>query len=127
MLDIDHFKAINDGWGHGAGDAVLRDVATAMRGALRPGDVLARVGGEEFALLLLGVDAEGARPLLERLRAAAAMVPHPGAPERRVTLSGGLAPVEGLGLAALESGLRAADAALYAAKAAGRNRVVVAG
>ncbi len=127
MLDIDHFKAINDGWGHGAGDAVLRDVATAMRGVLRPGDVLARVGGEEFALLLLGVDAEGARPLLERLRAAAAMVPHPGAPERRVTLSGGLAPVEGLDLAALESGLRAADAALYDAKAAGRNRVVVAG
>ncbi|MCT0207232.1 diguanylate cyclase [Synechococcus sp. CS-1332] len=126
MLDIDHFKAINDGWGHAAGDAVLREVATAMRGVLRPGDVLARVGGEEFALLLLGVDAEGARPLIERLRAAAAMVPHPGAPEWRVTLSGGLAPVQGLGLAALESGLRSADAALYAAKAAGRNRVMVA-
>jgi diguanylate cyclase (GGDEF)-like protein len=126
MLDIDHFKAINDGWGHAAGDAVLREVATAMRGALRPGDVLARVGGEEFALLLLGVDTEGARPLLERLRAAAAMVPHPGAPKRRVTLSAGLAPVQGLGLAALENGLRSADGALYAAKAAGRNRVMVA-
>ncbi|MCP9787040.1 GGDEF domain-containing protein [Cyanobium sp. N5-Cardenillas] len=127
MLDIDHFKAINDGWGHAAGDVVLREVATAMRGALRPGDVLARVGGEEFALLLLGVDTEAARPLLERLRAAAAMVPHPGAPERSVTLSAGLAPVQGLGLAALESGLRSADGALYAAKAAGRNRVVLAG
>ena len=127
MLDIDHFKAINDGWGHAAGDAVLREVATAMRGALRPGDVLARVGGEEFALLLLGVDTEAARPLLERLRVAAASVPHPGAPERRITLSGGLAPLEGLGLAALESGLRSADGALYDAKAAGRNRVIVAG
>ncbi|MDM7951700.1 MAG: GGDEF domain-containing protein [Cyanobium sp. CZS 25K] len=49
MLDIDHFKAINDGWGHGAGDAVLCGVATAMRGVLRPGDVLARVGGEGAA------------------------------------------------------------------------------
>ena len=88
MLDIDFFKAINDGWGHGAGDVVLRDVAAAMRAVLRPGDVLARVGGEEFALLLPGVDVKGAVPLLERLRAAAATVPHPGAPSQRVTLSG---------------------------------------
>ncbi|MEA5390054.1 GGDEF domain-containing protein [Cyanobium gracile UHCC 0139] len=127
MLDIDHFKAINDGWGHGAGDLVLRDVAAAMRAVLRPGDVLARVGGEEFALLLPGVDARGAGPLLERLRAAAASVPHPGAPGQRVTLSAGVAVVQGTGLVALESGLRNADGALYAAKAAGRNRVMVAG
>jgi len=127
MLDIDFFKAINDGWGHGAGDVVLRDVAAAMRAMLRPGDVLARVGGEEFALLLPGVDVKGAEPLLERLRAAAAAVPHPGAPGQRVTLSAGVAAVQGTGLAALESGLRNADGALYAAKAAGRNRVMVAG
>lgn len=127
MLDIDFFKAINDGWGHAAGDGVLRDVATAMRNVLRPGDVLARVGGEEFALLLLGVDARGAGPLLERLRAAAAAVPHPGAPGQCLTLSAGVAIVEGTGLAALETGLRNADGALYAAKAAGRNRVMVAG
>ncbi len=127
MLDIDFFKAINDGWGHGAGDAVLRDVAGAMRAVLRPGDVLARVGGEEFALLLPGVDARGAGPLLERLRAAAAAVPHPGAPGQRITLSAGVAVVEGTGLEALETGLRNADGALYAAKAAGRNRVMVAG
>ncbi len=127
MLDIDFFKAINDGWGHGAGDEVLRDVAAAMRAVLRPGDVLARVGGEEFALLLPGVDVKGAAPLLERLRAAATTVPHPGAPRQRVTLSAGVAVVEGTGLAALESALRTADGALYAAKAAGRNRVMVAG
>ncbi len=127
MLDIDFFKAINDGWGHGAGDVVLRDVAAAMRAVLRPGDLLARVGGEEFALLLPGVDARGAGPLLERLRAAAASVPHPGAPGQRITLSAGVAMVEGTGLEALETGLHNADGALYAAKAAGRNRVMVAG
>ena len=127
MLDIDFFKAINDGWGHAAGDAVLRDVAAAMRAVLRPGDVLARVGGEEFALVLPGVDARGAGPLLERLRAAAASVPHPGAPGQSLTLSAGVAMVEGTGLAALETGLHNADGALYAAKAAGRNRVMVAG
>ncbi len=126
MLDIDHFKAINDGWGHAAGDAVLRGVSAAMLAVLRPGDVLGRVGGEEFALVLPGMDAEGARPLIERLRAAATTVPHPGAPEQRVTLSGGIAPVAGLGPQALEDGLRAADSALYAAKAAGRDRVMVA-
>lgn len=98
MLDIDFFKAINDGWGHGAGDVVLRDVAAAMRAVLRPGDVLARVGGEEFVLLLPGVDMQGAGPLLERLRVAAASVPHPGAPGQRVTLSAGLVVVEGTGL-----------------------------
>jgi diguanylate cyclase (GGDEF)-like protein len=126
MLDIDHFKAINDGWGHAAGDAVLRGVAAAMLAVLRPGDVLGRVGGEEFALVLPGMNAEGARPLIERLRAAAATVPHPGAPERRVTLSGGIGPLTGLGPQALEEGLRTADSALYAAKASGRDRVMVA-
>lgn len=127
MMDIDRFKRINDGWGHDAGDVVLRGAAAALRGALRPGDVLARVGGEEFALVLPGVTPEEALPLVERLRAAVtAAVPHPGAPEFQVTLSAGIAPVPGTGLPAIEAGLRAADAALYAAKEGGRDRTVLA-
>jgi diguanylate cyclase (GGDEF)-like protein len=127
MLDIDRFKRINDGWGHDAGDVVLRGAAAALRGALRPGDVLARMGGEEFALVLPGVTPEQALPLVERLRAAVTTaVAHPGAPEFAVTLSAGIAAVTGHGPAAMEEGLRAADAALYAAKEGGRNRAVLA-
>jgi diguanylate cyclase (GGDEF)-like protein len=126
VVDLDHFKRINDGWGHAAGDAVLRGAATAFQGALRPGDVLGRIGGEEFALLLPGATAEEGRAVLERLRVAAAEVPHPGAPALRVSASAGLAALAAPDWAALEAALRSADAALYAAKAAGRNRVMLA-
>lgn len=126
MLDVDHFKRINDGWGHAAGDAVLRDVAAALADARRPGDVLGRLGGEEFALVLPGLGPAEALAVLERLRAAAASVSHPGAPALSVSVSGGLAAARGADLPALEAALRAADAALYAAKEAGRNRIAVA-
>jgi diguanylate cyclase (GGDEF)-like protein len=126
MMDIYRFKRINDGWGHDAGDVVLRGAATALRGALRPGDVLARVGGEEFALVPPGVTPEEALPLVERLSAAVtSAAPHPGAPEFQVTLSAGIAAMQGTGLPAIEDGLRAADAALYAAKEAGRDRAML--
>lgn len=127
MLDLDRFKRINDGWGHAAGDAVLRGAAHALRGALRPGDVLARMGGEEFALVLPGLSAEAALPLLDRLREAVrAGVPHPGGAAQVVTLSGGVAAVPHPHMAALEEALAAADAALYTAKQAGRNRALIA-
>lgn len=127
LLDIDHFKSINDGWGHAAGDEVLRGVARATRPAMRPQDVLGRVGGEEFAMVLSEVDPAAALPLVERLRAAIHQgVPHPGAPERSLTISAGLALVEGSDMAALEAATQRADAALYAAKAAGRNRALLA-
>lgn len=128
MLDVDHFKAVNDGWGHAAGDAVLRGVARAAEAGLRRGDALGRVGGEEFALVLPGLTPEAALPLVDRLREAiTTAVPHPGAPARRLTLSAGIAAIAGEDGAALERAFKAADGALYAAKGAGRDRALIAG
>ncbi|WP_432521337.1 GGDEF domain-containing protein [Kineococcus sp. SYSU DK006] len=112
LLDLDHFKRLNDSQGHPAGDRVLREVAAAWRAVLPPGTSLARYGGEEFALLLPGEAAAAAPGLAERLRAACP------APQ---TVSVGLAhrrPGEGAGEL-----LARADAQLYRAKAAGRDRV----
>lgn len=127
MLDVDHFKAVNDGWGHDAGDDVLRAVARAAEGGIRPGDALGRVGGEEFAVVLPGLTPEQALPLVDRLRNAInEQVPHPGAPARSLTLSAGIAAIESQDEAALERGFNLADAALCAAKQAGRNRTMLA-
>lgn len=117
LLDIDHFKRINDSHGHQAGDEVLRGFAQACRAQLRPHDGVGRIGGEEFMLLLPGADLDTASAIVERLRQALQWGP-PGC-----TFSGGLAaPRPGECVEAL---LRRADAALYAAKRAGRNRCVV--
>nr|WP_314072259.1 GGDEF domain-containing protein [uncultured Roseococcus sp.] len=126
-LDVDHFKSINDGWGHAAGDAVLRAIACSLRQNLRDGDVVSRAGGEEFNILLRGVAPTEALPLVDRLREAVARdVAHPGAPLARVSISGGVALVEGEGPGAIEAATRLADTALYEAKNAGRDRVVIA-
>ena len=127
MLDVDHFKAVNDGWGHAAGDVVLRGVAHAAQRGLRPSDALGRVGGEEFAMVLPGLTPETALPLVERLRGAVtAQVAHPGAPSHALTLSAGIAAIETPEPWAMEQGFNAADAALYAAKQGGRNRTSLA-
>jgi diguanylate cyclase (GGDEF)-like protein len=121
-LDLDRFKSINDRHGHAAGDEVLRGLAAVMRSEARAGDLAARLGGEEFVLLLPDTDLDAALALAERLRAALPLgVPHPGG--GRVTASFGLAPIAD----SLDAALAAADEALYAAKAAGRDRVLVAG
>lgn len=128
-FDLDRFKAINDGFGHAAGDAVLRGVAAALAGTLRAGDVPARFGGEEFVVLLPDTTLPAAQQVAERLRAAIrTTVPHPAGPEAAVTVSIGIAPV-GVGEpeAALLAALAAADAALYRAKRAGWDRVELAG
>jgi len=122
VLDVDHFKRVNDGHGHAAGDAVLAAVAARAAAALRAGDLLARVGGEEFAILMPGADLAAAAEAAERIRARVAEGP---------VEAGGLAlPVTvSLGCAALAPGevgralLARADAKLYEAKGAGRNRV----
>ena len=133
IADLDHFKEVNDQYGHAVGDEVLIEVAARLRDATRVPDVVARYGGEEFVVLLPGTDAEGAAATAERIRAAVAGVPiatsalgpdgHPL--ELRVTCSVGVAtyPSDGTAVAAL---LRNADAAMYTAKRGGRNRVEIA-
>jgi diguanylate cyclase (GGDEF)-like protein len=127
VLDLDRFKAINDGFGHPAGDAVLQATADALRGVLREADLPGRLGGEEFGVLLPDCDAAGGVLLAERLRAAiSAEVAHPD-PARTVTVSIGVAALgAGPPGRALGKALAAADRALYAAKAAGRDRVKLA-
>jgi len=127
MVDLDHFKAVNDTYGHAAGDAVLRQAASTMRATLRPYDLLGRYGGEEFVVVLPGCDAAGARAAAERLRASmAGTTIAVGEVSLRVTCSLGIA------VGATEKSwerdrlLSTADAALYRAKEEGRDRVVVA-
>jgi diguanylate cyclase (GGDEF)-like protein len=126
LLDIDHFKKLNDTFGHPAGDAVLRHTAHVVEQHLRRGDEAARFGGEEFALILPGTDEAGARRLAERVRGAVekAQIVFEGA-RLSVTVSLGAAvwPTDGKDEETL---LAAADRALYAAKQAGRNRVAAA-
>ncbi len=129
VVDADHFKQVNDVHGHAAGDAVLAALARVLRQSAREVDLVARIGGEEFALLLPSTDLGGARATAERVRLAVEQltVRHEGA-LLRVTVSAGVAERgpevagQGEGVARL---LARADAALYEAKARGRNRVVV--
>jgi diguanylate cyclase (GGDEF)-like protein len=111
MLDFDHFKQYNDTYGHPAGDRLLKETAALWREQLRAGDLLARLGGEEFGLLLPGCDAAHAREVVERLR---------GAVYGDRTCSAGFAvrrPAE-----SADAVMMRADEALYQAKVAGRDR-----
>ncbi|MGZ4128669.1 MAG: diguanylate cyclase [Actinomycetota bacterium] len=124
LLDIDHFKKFNDRFGHQAGDAVLKGVAAALKGATRTFDVAARYGGEEFAVILPETTQEASREVAERIRRSVAMYPFATEDGRsvRVTVSVGVAtaPENGTTPAAL---IKQADAALYHSKEEGRNRV----
>lgn len=121
-LDIDHFKRINDTYGHAAGDVVLQRVAHACRSALRPGDRVGRTGGEEFTVLLPGTTQADALIVAERLRAAVeALDCSDVAPDLRVTISIGVA--EWQRPETLARIAARADAVLYRAKELGRNRV----
>lgn len=122
MIDIDHFKRINDTYGHLAGDDVLRAFAAVCCDALRPSDLFGRLGGEEFAAVLPRADLPGAQEAAERLRAAvAALEPQTGGVRARVTVSIGVA--QSAGDDRLDDAIARADAALYVAKQSGRNRV----
>lgn len=126
-LDIDHFKQVNDRWGHAAGDEVIVRLAQLMRACSRDADVLCRNGGDEFIMLLPDADLDAAMHVAERLRARVAAAEIAGA--GRVTISLGVVSSQQGGHAANAADasaiLQAADAALYAAKENGRNRVSV--
>ncbi|MFI5213900.1 MAG: GGDEF domain-containing protein [Gemmatimonadales bacterium] len=124
VIDLDHFKSVNDTHGHQAGDAALKQVARVLRETIRPRDTAARIGGEEFAIWLPGADLEAGREVAERVRATVAASPlrHAGS-EQLLTVSCGVAAYP-KPIRPLENLMGAADAALYAAKRAGRNKVV---
>jgi len=126
LLDLDHFKRVNDSWGHPVGDRVLVAAAEAVRGVCRDSDVPGRIGGEELAVLLLQTDTLEAELVAERIRRRVAEVEHlvPG-DLLRVTASFGVA-TSGPGRLDSDTLIGAADEALYAAKNGGRNRVVAA-
>lgn len=125
MLDVDHFKRINDTHGHHTGDAVLCQVAKVLAATVRAGDLAGRIGGEEFVAICMDTDVQGAMHLAERLRAAienqelrVTGVDHP----LRCTVTIGISH-SFKGAHALEEAMQQADAALYRGKAAGRNRI----
>lgn len=125
MIDIDHFKAVNDRHGHAGGDEVLKVMAQAIQALVRSIDIFGRLGGEEFAILLPTVDLEGARIVAERLRREAAQLGlrHEGV-EIPITVSIGCAMLASHEGGSVQTLLRAADEALYRAKREGRDRVV---
>jgi len=132
MLDVDYFKQVNDTWGHSTGDAVLRELAQRIESQVRASDVAARYGGEEFVVLLPNTLIESAMLLAERIRNVISKTPFdlPGGEKETVTVSIGISEVhpgpDDDDLKTLGDSLVArADVALYAAKSAGRDRVIV--
>lgn len=131
MIDLDHFKTVNDTWGHLSGDAMLQKVAAELKGCLRTTDQIGRYGGEEFLFFLTETDLETGVWVAEKLRAAIEHLPSPvvEAPDLHITASIGLTELQ-LGTDPPPTAtdlIRAADGALYQGKEAGRNRVVIAG
>lgn len=125
LIDIDHFKPINDRYGHGMGDVVLKRVADVLRANVRDIDLPARYGGDEFAMLLVDTDANQAMQVAERLRTQISELVFDAEPGLRCSSSIGLAEL-GKHYEKRDQWIQAADAALYRAKAAGRNRVAAA-
>ena len=127
MLDIEHFKRINDTYGHVVGDQVLKTIAQILEDSLRTEDVFARYGGEEFAVLLRGITLIGAIRAAERLRAAISSQIFVGTPRLAVSVSIGCAALSCLEELSAGALVHVADQRLYEAKQSGRGRVVAEG
>ncbi|MGA9422503.1 MAG: diguanylate cyclase [Rhodanobacteraceae bacterium] len=125
MIDIDHFKCINDRYGHTVGDEVIRRIGAVIRCCLRECDVAGRYGGDEFGIVLSGADATTAGAIAERIRAGVAAAGFEQAKDLRCTLSIGIAQI-GHDTCSARDWVAQADAAMYGAKLAGRNRLVAA-
>ena len=124
MLDLDHFKSVNDIFGHPSGDTVLKWIAGVMKSQLRDTDILARFGGEEFTILLPGTSVDGALKVAEKIRLAIEHCTFPGQMEKlKLTVSIGIASLTADANATFDSVYREADKALYRAKEKGRNRI----
>lgn len=126
MLDLDHFKKVNDEHGHGVGDRALVHLATVAKSGIRETDVVCRYGGEEFVVVFPGAGADGAQFVVDRMRGMFEKTPLiAGALKLQVRFSAGVAELSGADTR--DTLLKRADDALYGAKRAGRNRVMVAG
>ena len=127
IFDLDHFKAINDGYGHASGDRVLRAFDAVLTAERRGGDLVARIGGDEFALILYATSEAAASTAAQRLCAEARQrIAHPAGAGMSITVTGGVAAVSAAHepQVAISLALAAADEALYAAKRDGRDRIV---
>jgi diguanylate cyclase (GGDEF)-like protein len=129
LIDIDHFKSVNDTWGHPEGDRVLVEVSTVLIKNVRKVDLVARFGGEEFVVMLPSTDLKGSKLVGEKLRTEVARQVQVGGAERRaITISAGLAHIPTTpGVASSDDLISRADEALYRSKESGRNRLSVAG
>jgi len=123
MMDLDHFKSVNDNFGHQAGDEVLSAAAQAIKQAVRETDIIARYGGEEFAMLLPQTHVAGALTVAERVSTGLHSLRLPSTPGLKVTGSFGLSGFPGRGISTAELLVRTADQALYRAKNEGRNKI----
>jgi diguanylate cyclase (GGDEF)-like protein len=125
VLDIDHFKKVNDTFGHAVGDSALRQVASILRDAVRTYDVVSRIGGEELLVIAPDIEPDALAALAERIRALVAATDIEGLEGRKITVSIGTAyATRGCEAETTDDLIARADAAMYAAKAAGRDRVI---